>query len=243
MDTDNQPISDQLELKRQAALAAVELIPDNSDIGLGSGSTASIAIQLLGERVRGGLRVRGVPTSELSAALAEDSGIPLTTLEEALELELTLDGADEVDPNLNLIKGLGGALTREKIVALASRNEVILVDETKLVRTLGEHTPLPIEVLPFGWTRTARELEDMGLRPQLRTEGDAPFITDNLNYILHLNVGPIENPYALDTRVRAVVGVVETGLFLGIANQIIIGTRSGIRTITSSAGNRNERRQ
>lgn len=224
-------MQDQLALKTRAAAAAADLVPDGADIGLGSGTTASIAIKMLGEKIREGLRVRGVPTSEESARLAREHSIPLTTLEEAPELELTLDGADEVDPGLNLVKGLGGALTREKIVALSSRREIILVDETKLVRTLGERAPLPIEVLPFGWLRAARELESMGLHPRMRANGDKPYVTDNGNYILHLHTGPIRDPESLDTHIRGVVGVVETGLFIGIASLVLIGTPKGVREI------------
>ncbi len=222
---------DQVQLKVRAAERAVELVPADSDIGLGSGSTAEIAIRLLGEKVREGLRIRGVPTSERTARLAEDSGIPLTTLEDAPTLALTLDGADEVDPDLSLIKGLGGALTREKIVALSSELEVILVDGSKLVERLGEKAPLPIEVLPFGWTRAARELEGLGLRPELRQAEDGPYVTDNGNYILHLHTGPILDARSLDTSVRSVTGVVETGLFLGIAGLVLVSEEAGVREI------------
>lgn len=222
----------QVTLKERAARRAVELVPDGADIGLGSGSTAEIALRLLGGRVRDGLRLRGVPTSERTAALARGFGIPLITLEEVPELALTLDGADEVDPNLNLVKGLGGALTREKIVARASRLEVILVDESKLVGVLGETAPLPVEVLPFGWMRAAAELDGMGLSPERRTTPNGePYITDNGNYILHLATGPIANAQALDTRIRSVVGIVETGLFLGIAGMVLVGAQDGVREL------------
>ncbi len=224
---------DVYELKAHAAAAAVEMIPDGAAIGLGSGTTAEIAIRMLGERVRQGLRVRGVPTSERTAQIAHRAGIPLTTLEEVPELALTFDGADEVDPRLDLLKGLGGALTREKIVAKASRREIILVDETKLVRVLGERGPLPVEVVPFGWRRAARELETLGLQPELRWSGDEPYVTDNGNYILHLHTGPIRNPADLNARIRSVVGVVETGLFLGLASLVLVGTEDGVRRISA----------
>jgi ribose 5-phosphate isomerase A len=226
---------EQLEGKRRAAERAVKLVPDGADIGLGSGSTAEIAIRLLGERTRAGLRIRGVPTSERTAALARESGIPLTSLVKAPELELTLDGADEVDPQLHLIKGLGGALAREKIVARASRLEVILVDPSKLVTTLGERGPLPIEVLPFGWTRAARELEGMGLRPERRETLEGPYITDNGNYILHLRPGPIADAHELDARLHAVTGVVETGLFIGISGLVLVGGPDGVRELRPPA--------
>jgi ribose 5-phosphate isomerase A len=224
---------DQQELKRLAAERAVGLVPDGAVIGLGSGSTAEIALRLLGERVRReGLRLRGVPTSERTAGLAREAGIPLTTLEDAPQLDLTLDGADEVAPNLDLVKGLGGALTREKIVAVSSRLEVILVDSSKLVGTLGEHGPLPVEVLPFGWKRAAAELEDHGLAPERRTTPTGePYVTDNGNYILHLRTGPIADPRGLDTLLRSVVGVVETGLFLGIAGLVLVGAEDGVREL------------
>lgn len=221
----------QQQRKVRAAARAVELVPDGADLGLGSGSTVEIAIRMLGERVRSGLRLRGVPTSERTALLAHEASIPLISLEEAPELELTLDGADEVDPQLNLIKGLGGALSREKIVARASKLEVILVDESKLVDRLGWRAPLPVEVLPFGWTRAARELREMGLDAELRRAMEGPYVTDNGNYILHLRTGPIDDPAALNVRIRCVTGVVETGLFLGIANLVLVGTDKGVREI------------
>lgn len=226
----------QQQLKALAAERAVGMIPDGAVIGLGSGSTAEIALRLLGERVRAGeLTVRGVPTSERTAALAREHTIPLTTLADDPELALTFDGADEVDPELNLIKGLGGALTREKIVARASRLELIMVDGGKLVGTLGERGPLPVEVVPFGWTRAARELEAMGLRPTLRTEPDgSPYVTDNGNHILHLATGPIPDLPALDARLQAVPGVVETGLFLGIAGLVLVGEAGGVRELRRS---------
>lgn len=221
----------QQELKEQAAARAVELVVDGADVGLGSGSTAEIVIRLLGDRVRQGLRIRGVPTSERTARLAEEAGIPLVTLEQAPTLQIALDGADEVDPSLNLIKGLGGALAREKIVARASKLFVVLVDESKLVGTLGERAPLPVEVLPFGWTRAAHELEQMGLEPELRQADAGPYRTDNGNFILHLHPGPIPNPEALDSQLRCVTGVVETGLFLRMAQLVIVGGEAGVREL------------
>ncbi len=219
-------------LKERAARRAVELVPDGADIGLGSGSTAEIALRLLGERVRDGLRLRGVPTSGRTATLARGFSIPLITLDDTPELALTLDGADEVDPDLNLIKGLGGALTREKIVAKASNLVVILVDESKLVRVLGTTALLPVEVLPFGWTRAATEMEAMGLSPERRMTPDGgPYITDNGNYLLHLATGPITNPRLLDNQIRAVAGVVETGLFVGIAGVVLVGAQDGVREL------------
>jgi len=222
---------DQNALKELAAARAVELVQDGADVGLGSGSTAEIAIGMLGERVKQGLRIRGVPTSERTAMLADLAGIPLTTLEVAPRLAITLDGADEVDPDLNLIKGFGGALTREKIVARATELEVILVDESKLVERLGVRGVLPVEVLQFGWTRAAAEIAGLGLEPTLRRSLEGPYVTDNGGYILHLKIGPIDDPHALDARLKQVAGVVETGLFLGIAGLVLVGGPEGVREI------------
>jgi len=219
----------QLDLKRMVAYRAAQLVPDGALIGLGSGSTAELFVQFLGERVRNeGLRVVGVPTSERTVAAAKAAGVELTTLEEHPELDMAFDGADEVDPDLNLVKGLGGALAREKIVAKASRTFVVLVDESKLVSVLGSKSPVPVEVLQFGWTRASRELESMGLQPVLRKREGLPYVTDNGNYVLDLHVGPISNPRDLDLKLHLVTGVVETGLFIDIASLVLVGTQEGV---------------
>lgn len=225
------------ELKKAAALRAVEYVRDGMRVGLGTGSTATLAVQALGERVRQGLRIVGVPTSERTAALARQLGIPLTTLEECPELDLTIDGADEVDPEtLNVIKGLGGALLREKIVALASKIEMLVVDESKIVRRLGEHTPVPVEVVQFGWTHTCNSLAVLGCDPQRRTGANGePYITDSGNYLLDCRFPPIDDAPALAHRIKSITGVVDHGLFVGIACRVIVAGEMGIRVLESQA--------
>lgn len=218
-------------LKRQSAEAAVADVEDGMILGLGTGSTAAIAVDLLGARVREGLRIIGVPTSERTAAQARGLGIPLGDLADHPSLDLTIDGADEVHTGtLDLIKGLGGALLREKIVAAASRRMTVIVDESKLVPRLGG-VKLPVEVVRFGWQATARHLRDAGVEGQLRLgpEG-APFVTDNGNHILDCALA-IPDPAALDARLVAIPGVVETGLFIGIATRVIAGTPNGPRIL------------
>jgi ribose 5-phosphate isomerase A len=225
--------SDIQELKRAAAVRAVEYVKDGMRVGLGTGSTATLAVQALGERVRQGLKVVGVPTSERTALLARQLGIPLTTLEEYPNLDLTIDGADEVDPQtLNVIKGLGGALLREKIVALASKLELLVVDESKLVQKLGEHTPVPVEVVQFGWTRTCDALTSLGCDPQRRiTQDGEPYITDSGNYLLDCRFAPIDDAAALTREIKSITGVVEHGLFVGIACRVVVAGEGGVRVI------------
>lgn len=218
------------ELKRQAAEAAVAAVEDGMVLGLGTGSTAAIAVDLLGERVRGGLRIVGVPTSERTAAQARALGIEVATLGDHPSLDLTIDGADEVHTGtLDLIKGLGGALVREKIVAAASRRMIVIVDESKLVPRLGG-VRLPVEVVRFGWQATLRHLQAAGVDPVLRGGADAPFVTDNGNHILDCKFA-IDDPASADARLHAVPGVVMTGLFIGIATRIIAGTDNGPRIL------------
>jgi ribose 5-phosphate isomerase A len=225
--------SDIQELKKAAALRAIEYVSDGMRVGLGTGSTATLAIHGLGERVRQGLRIVGVPTSERTALLARQLGIPLTTLEECSELDLTIDGADEVDPRtLNVIKGLGGALLREKIVALASKLEVLVVDESKIVQRLGEHTPVPVEVVQFGWTRTCDALTSLSCEPQRRaTQDGEAYITDSGNYLLDCRFPPIDDAPALARQIKSITGVVEHGLFVGIACRVVIAGEGGVRVI------------
>jgi ribose 5-phosphate isomerase A len=213
--------ADSAEL-RPIALCAVQLVPDGGVVGLGSGRAAAVFIRALGERVRGGLRVRGVPTSHASAELALQSGIPLIDLDDADTIDVDVDGADEVDPAGNLIKGLGGALLREKIVADASRRVVILVGQEKLVQALGSRGLLPVEVAPFGRAHAQRRFTALGLDPQIRLRDGKPLITDNGNQILDCRIRPIDNPEELQRLLVAIPGVVETGLFLGIADTILI---------------------
>ena len=209
--------------KQQAAKRALDLIRDGQVIGLGTGSTAKFAIEGLGRLVREGLSVKGVPTSIATERLARELAIPLVNLNEADVIDVTLDGADEVDPDFNMIKGGGGALTREKLVALASVKRVILVDESKLVSRLGQSRLLPIEVLPFAWTLAARLLTGLGCVASLRAHDGAPFVTDNGNHILDCAFGPIEDAATLEKRIKLLPGVIECGLFIGIADTLVIG--------------------
>jgi ribose 5-phosphate isomerase A len=218
------------EAKRQAALAGIESVKDGMVVGLGTGTTAAIAVRLLGERVRGGLSIQGVPTSEATARLATEVGIPLVDFESIWGIDLTLDGADEVDPDLNLVKGGGGALLREKIVAAASKELLILVDPTKLVPRLGEHFPLPVEVTQFGWQQTARHLAAVGAQPKLRTVGARPVTTDNGNWILDCRFpGGIDNPGRTESAIDRIPGVVESGLFVNMTRRVIVGQPDGAR--------------
>jgi ribose 5-phosphate isomerase A len=209
-------------------------------IGMGTGRAATLALRLLAERVHAeGLRVRGVPTSERTVALAHELGLPLTTLEETPHLDLALDGADEVDPELNLIKGLGGALLREKIVARAAAPRlVILVDESKLVPRLGTRAPVPVEIIRFGWRSTARALEEMGLRPVLRTASggtgaavasEDAYRTDEGHYIVdcHGDTAGAADLLHLAGAIKAVTGVVEHGIFAGMAQTVCVATGVG----------------
>jgi ribose 5-phosphate isomerase A len=224
--------------KQMAAERGASLVESGMVLGLGSGTTATLVVQAIGRRLReGSLRnVVGVPSSSAIAAVARESGVPLTTLDEHPVLDLDLDGADEVDPNLDLIKGLGGALLWEKIVAVASKRVVILVDESKLVDRLGSKAPLPVEVIPFGWRTHIPFVESLGGKPELRTKADGrPFVTDEGNYILHCRFDGIQDPVGLEARLRSRAGIVGTGLFLGIAHQVIIGRAGGVEVRTRGA--------
>jgi ribose 5-phosphate isomerase A len=205
---------------------ALELIREGAAVGLGSGKASMAFVQALGERVKRGLHVRGVPTSQGTARLAEELGIPLVPLEEAVPLDITIDGADEVDDRLDLIKGYGGALVREKVVAAASNRLVILVGpdkvDQKLVSVLGGRGVLPVEVVPFALPLCRRQLLELGLPSHLRSDAGATVVTDNGNYILDCSVTRIENPGELDRRILAIPGVVGTGLFVGMAHTVLI---------------------
>ena len=213
--------------KQRAAAAAAELITDGMILGLGTGTTASYLVQILGERVRQGLRIQGVPTSEATRQLAIAEGVPLTTLEEQPVLDLCLDGADEVDPDLNLIKGGGGALLREKIVASAARQRIIMVDVSKCVDCLGAF-PLAVEVIPFGWEVTRRQLEQFGGVPTLRQREGKPFVTDQGHYIIDCALSQIEDAPKLNHQLNQLPGVVENGLFVDMTDRLIIGSPDGI---------------
>jgi ribose 5-phosphate isomerase A len=226
------------DLHRLAA-HALALLPatDGGElrIGLGSGRAASAFVHALGARVRAGLRARAVPTSAATAALARAEAIPLAELDET-PLELTVDGADEVDPALDLIKGYGGALVRERIVAAASHRQVILVTPEKLVDRLGARGRLPVEVVPFGRPLCQRRLRALGCPPRLREADGRPFVTDNGNAILDCAIGPLEDPAALERAIRAIPGVVDTGLFLGTAHTVLVAEAGQVRTLRRPGG-------
>ena len=219
--------ADQVAQKRLAAERASAEVRDGMVVGLGSGSTAELFVRALAERVRSGLRVAGVPTSEATARLARELGIPLVRLEDCPAVDLDVDGADEVDPNGQLLKGLGGALLREKIVAHAARRVVIVVDESKLVARLGERAPLPVEVVRFGWRRTAAALAALGLEPRLRGGEADPFVTDGGNLILDCRLDGAQDLAALAARCKLQVGVVEHGLFLDLHPMVVVGRADG----------------
>lgn len=223
-------------LKIEAARGALAYVADGMKIGIGTGSTAEEFVRLLAERVAGGLRVVGVPTSERTAALCRELGVPLTTLEEEPSLDLTIDGADEVDADLTLIKGGGGALLREKIVAAASGAMIVIADGTKVVDTLGRFA-LPIEVNRFGLgaTRIAiqRAAEKLGIRGQITLRGgEHPFVTDGGHFILDASFGRIPDARALSAALHAIPGVVEHGLFIGLAKRAVIAFSDGVRQMT-----------
>jgi ribose 5-phosphate isomerase A len=209
---------------------AVAFVREDTVVGLGSGRASTAFVRMLGARVKAGLSVRGVPTSEDTARLARELGIPLTGFDDG-ELDITVDGADEVDPRLDLIKGYGGALVRERIVAAASRRQVILVDESKLVPRLGGRGRLPVEIVPFALAPCRRRLETLGLESTLRMRGDRPFVTDNSNLILDCAVEPIADPPALERAIRAIPGVLDTGLFLGTADTVLVADAKGVREL------------
>ena len=222
------------DLKRAAAERAAALVSDGMRLGLGTGSTAKHFVSCLAERVRSGLKVVGVPTSEATRAQAEREGVPLTTLDETPELDLTVDGADELDGRLRLIKGGGGALLREKIVAAASRRMIVIADGSKRVETLGRF-PLPIEVVPFGLGATRRAVGDalarLGLSGELRLRNagnGGPFLTDGGHLILDAHLGAIADPEALARALVAIPGVVDHGLFLGLATGAVLATEGGL---------------
>lgn len=220
-------------LKQTAAAAAAELVTDGMLVGLGTGSTASFAIRRLGERFRDGLRFTGVPTSVASAELARSFGIPLLESPTATPIDLTIDGADEIgEADLSLIKGMGGALLREKIVAVTSRKLVIIADETKLLPRLNGRAPIPVEVVSFGWESTRVRLAALGCRPVLKRDAEGePFRTDGGNLIMNCKFEALADPAAVERALSMVVGVVESGLFLGLATTALVASRSGVRRI------------
>jgi ribose 5-phosphate isomerase A len=216
------------DLKRQAAVKSVEYVRDGMVVGLGTGSTARHMIVALGERVKKGLRIKGVPTSKETADLARKHGITLIETEDQWSIDVTIDGADQVDPQFNLIKGGGGALLKEKVVAAAARQLIIVVDHTKCVPVLGDTFPLPIEVVPFGWGSTARQIEALGFKSVLRKKDGAVFKTEAGHYILDVQIARIDKPAELELRLNVLPGVVETGLFVGRTDILIVGTPGGV---------------
>jgi ribose 5-phosphate isomerase A len=220
------------ELKKLAGEEAVKYIKDGMIVGLGTGSTVEYTLRKLGKKVKEGLNIQGIPTSIHTKRIANEENIPLTTLEENPEIDLTIDGADEVDSYLNLIKGGGGALTREKVIAFNSKKVIIVIDDSKVVKALGIDFPLPVEVIKFGWTSTKKTLEKFGCEVKLREiMNNEPFITDNGNYILDCEFERIEDPEQLDTDLNLIPGVVETGLFIGLVDEVIVGSKQGVMTL------------
>jgi ribose 5-phosphate isomerase A len=218
--------------KKAAALKAVEFVRDGMVVGLGTGSTAKHMVVALGEKVRAGMALRGVPTSQETAELARQSGIPLIDTENRWEIDVAIDGADQVDPGFNLIKGGGGALLKEKIVAASARQFIVLVDHTKQVSVLGGSFPLPIEVIPFGWGSTAREIEHLTKSAVvLRERSGAPFKTEAGNLIVDVHLARIEQPADLEIALNQIPGIVETGLFVGRTDILIVGRATGPETL------------
>jgi ribose 5-phosphate isomerase A len=237
-------MADQLATRKTlAARAAVQAIPDGAVMGLGSGTTVDAMLHELAARVRQGLRVTGIPASQHTASLATSLGIPLANLDEVSTLTVSIDGADEVTlPHLHLIKGGGGALLREKLIAASSQYRIIIVDSQKLVPALGSAHPIPVEVTPFGWHHTSTRLAMLGCQPRLRTtapatlpgvagvqSNQAPYITDGGNYILDCHFGSISEPQALATAIKTTTGVVEHGLFLDMTDRVYISADTGIQ--------------
>jgi ribose 5-phosphate isomerase A len=218
-------------LKEEAARAAVAQVKSGMVVGLGSGSTASIAIKLLGEKVRDGMDIVGIPTSRDSEILGRSVGIGIGELKEHPEVDITIDGADEVDPKLNLVKGLGGALVREKIVASATRLEVIVIDDSKLVDFICQKAPLPVEVVRFAHESTLTKLGRLGCKPTLRMRDGEMFVTDNGNYIADCRFERIDDPMGMERTINNIPGVVDNGLFVGLAHKVIVASKDGVRTI------------
>jgi ribose 5-phosphate isomerase A len=217
--------------KEAAARASLRFVKDGQIVGLGTGSTAACFIRLLGEQVKSGLRIRGIPTSVRSGALAAGLGIPLTTLDECLEIDVTVDGADEVDAHLRLIKGGGGALLREKIVASATKQLVIIADESKRVPVLGKF-PLPVEVIKFAQAVVAKKITTLGAQVELRRAADGtPYLTDENNYILDCHFGQIPDADGLARRLSDIPGVVEHGLFIGMASVVLVANGSEVAEV------------
>ncbi len=218
-------------MKRIAAQKAVEYIEDDMIVGLGTGSTVKYALEYLSKRIQEGLSIKAIPTSIETKRIAQKEQINIVSLLEYPEIDITIDGADEVDSNLNLIKGGGGALAREKIIAYHSKKVIIIADDSKVVKMLGINFPLPVEVLKFEWESTKRALETFGCDAKIRKIFDDPFITDNGNYIVDCEFEKINDPEQLEIDINMIPGVVENGLFIGLATEVIVGSKQGIITL------------
>jgi ribose 5-phosphate isomerase A len=219
-------------LKRAAAREALALVEDGMIVGLGSGTTSELFLEALAERVAAGLRITAVPTSERVASMARGRGLQVAQLQDVSRVDLTVDGADEIQPRgLDLIKGGGGCLLREKLVAAAASRLCIIADRSKLVSRLGERWAVPVVVVPFGWRQTADRLRRLGSEPSLRLAGSSPLVTDDGLYILDCRFGPIADPGRLARELKGVLGVVEHGLFIGMAKQAIVAGEDGIEIL------------
>ncbi|WP_080873156.1 ribose-5-phosphate isomerase RpiA [Oceanobacillus timonensis] len=218
----------QEQLKKAVGEKAASFVQDGMKVGLGSGSTVYWLVHALGERIKEeGIQIEGIPSSIQTGAWAKEFGVPLTNFAETKELDVTIDGADEVDSNFQLIKGGGAALFREKIIAQAAEKLIIIVDESKMVPYLGAYA-LPVEILPFAWERTVHEIKKLGCEPELRMKDGEPLVTDNGNFIADCPFEKIENPADLDRKLQVISGVVETGLFINMADTVITGSSEGI---------------
>jgi len=217
--------------KEAAARASLRFVHDGNIVGLGTGSTAAYAVRFLAERVHAGLNIRGIPSSEKTRELATAAGIPLTSFDEVQQIDVTIDGADEFDPQLNLTKGGGGALLHEKIVASASRLFVVITDSSKQVPVLGKF-PLPVEVIPFAEGLISRRIQDLGAKVQLRRRPDGKaYVTDEHNHILDCQFGQISDPATLARQLEAMPGIVEHGLFVGMANVVLLAKGSEVQEL------------
>lgn len=221
------------QLKKHAGEKAIHYIKDGMTIGLGSGSTVYWTIKKLGELVQQGLNIKGIPSSRRTEGWAKEFGLPLTTFSEVQQLDVAIDGADEIDPHFNLTKGGGGSLVREKIVNAASSQLIIIVDDSKLVSQLGKF-PLPVEVVPFGWEVTALNIAKLGCKPKLRMKENEVFISDNGNYILDCQFESIPSPNELHKSLKSLLGVVETGLFIDMTNIVIVGKTDGVKILRNN---------
>ena len=220
-----------MNLKQIAGEKAVEYMKDGMVVGLGTGSTVFYAIKKISEGVKNGLDIIGIPTSVETEKLAKQIGIQLSTLEEHPVIDVTIDGADEIDKKLNLIKGMGGALLREKIVASASKKEIIIADDSKLVDMLGTKSPLPVEIARFGWSYAAKKISELGCNVGLRKKNGEVCITDNGNYILDCKFHQIDKPKEMEQKINLIPGVLENGLFIGLADVAVVAGEDGVRII------------